>query len=307
MAERPEEHPAAPPICSYEGSRYSTEFWTQARSYEDAVERVALKAMLPPSGGTLLEIGAGFGRLAELYSGYDTVVLLDFAHTQLVQAVARLGESGSGGHPRFVYVQANFYHLPFVAGRFDAVTMIRTLHHATDAPAVLRGVSDVLGPAGTFILEFASKRNLKAIARYLLRRQPWSPFDPEPVEFVDLNFDFHPRWMWEQLARVGLRRDGVRTVSHFRIGALKRLVPTRILVGLDAAAQVTGPLWQLSPSVFVRSVAAADKPVPTEGNFFACPACGAALGAPPETQFHCECGHKWAQKDGIYDFRYPEP
>lgn len=293
------------PICNYEGSRYSTEFWTQARSYEDAVERVALKALLPPTGGTLLEIGAGFGRLADLYTGYDTVVLLDYAHTQLAQAVARLGEMSEGGRPRYVYVQANFYHLPFVDGRFDTVTMIRTLHHASDAPAVLRGVSALLGPAGTFILEFASKRNLKAIARYLLGRQTWSPFDPEPVEFADLNFDFHPRWMWQQLARADLRRDGVRTVSHYRISLLKRLVPARLLVALDAMAQVTGPLWQLSPSVFVRSIATADKPAPVPSSFFRCPACGAALGAPPVVSFHCACGQVWEQKDGIYDFRYP--
>ena len=175
----------------------------------------------------------------------------------------------------------------------------------SDAPAVLRGVSELLGPAGAFVLEFANKRNLKAITRYLLRRQTWSPFDPEPVEFVDLNFDFHPRWMWQQLAGVGLRREAVRTVSHFRIGLLKRLVPQRILVALDALAQVTGPFWQFSPSVFVRSMAAADKPSPTPGSFFRCPACGNALGAPPETSFHCTCGQVWAQKDGIYDFRYP--
>jgi SAM-dependent methyltransferase len=305
MLEAPEERPVAPPICNYEGSRYSTEFWTRARSYEDAVERVALRALLPPSGGTLMEIGAGFGRLAELYAGYDTVVLLDYAHTQLAQAVARLGEAGERGRPRYVYVQANFYHLPFVAGRFDAVTMVRTLHHASDAPAVLCGVSELLGPEGAFVLEFANKRNLKAITRYLLRRQTWSPFAPDPVEFADLNFDFHPRWMWQQLAGVGLRREAVRTVSHFRIGLLKRWVPMPILVALDALAQVTGPFWQLSPSAFVRSRAAADKPAPTSESFFRCPACGNALGAPPETSFHCSCGQVWVQKDGIYDFRYP--
>jgi ubiquinone/menaquinone biosynthesis C-methylase UbiE len=294
------------PICDYEGSRYSSEFWTQARTYEDAVERIALRALLPPKGGTLLEIGAGFGRLAELYASYDTVVLMDYAHTQLAQAVERLGVGESAdGRPRYVFVQANFYHLPFVAGRFDTLTMIRTLHHATDAPDVLHEVSEVLAPGGTFVLEFANKQNLKAIARHLLRRQAWSPFDRAPVEFVDLNLNFHPKWIWEQLAEAQLRRDAVRTVSHYRIGALKRWVPHRLLVAMDALAQLTGPLWQLSPSVFVRALAHASKPAASLDAFFKCPACGAPLGAPPQTAFECACGRTWQKQDEIYDFRHP--
>ena len=53
-------------ICDYEGSRYRTDFWEgQNREYEDRVERVAMKKLLPPRGERLVEIGAGFGRLAE--------------------------------------------------------------------------------------------------------------------------------------------------------------------------------------------------------------------------------------------------
>ncbi len=294
------------PICDYEGSRYSSEFWTQARTYEDAVERIALQALLPPKGKTLIEIGAGFGRLAELYAGYDTVVLMDYAHTQLAQAVERLGTDGaSEGRPHYVFVQANFYHLPFEAGRFDTVTMIRTLHHAMDAPGVLREVSEVLAPGGAFVLEFANKLNLKAIARRLLGRQSWSPFDRRPVEFVDLNFNFHPKWIWEQLAHVQLRRNAVRTVSHFRIGVLKRRLPHRLLVAMDALAQPTGSLWQLSPSVFVRALAEDAKRAALPEAFFRCPACGAPLGAPPQASFTCSCGRTWQKHGEIYDFRYP--
>lgn len=292
-------------ICNYEGSRYSTEFWDATRAYEDAVERVAMRALLPPAGRTLIEIGAGFGRMADLYAGYATVVLFDYAHTQLAQAVERLGEYGVAGQPRYLYVQGDFYHLPFVAGLFDTVTMVRTLHHAADAPAVLRGIADILGPRGAFVLEFANKLNLKAIARYLLRRQSWSPFALEPVEFVALNFDFHPRWMWAQLEQAGLRREAVRTVSHFRVDLLKRLLPTRLLTALDVLAQPTGALWQLSPSVFTRTRAGAGKSAATAGTFFRCPACGEPLGAPPQAEFHCACGKVWRREGQIYNFRDP--
>jgi len=293
------------PVCNYEGSRYRTEFWDATRAYEDAAERIAMRALLPSQGRTLIEIGAGFGRMADLYAGYETVVLFDYARTQLAQAVERLGQTGPDGQPRYLFVQGDFYHLPFVAGLFDTVTMVRTLHHAADAPAVLRGIADILGPGGTFVLEFANKLNLKAIARYLLRRQSWSPFDHEPVEFAALNFDFHPRWMWTQLEQAGLRREATRTVSHFRIGFLKRLVTARLLAALDALAQPTGALWQLSPSVFTRARAGAVKSVAAEGAFFRCPACGEPLGAPPQDEFRCACGKIWRREDQIYNFRDP--
>ncbi len=295
-----------PPVCSYEGSRYSTEFWNEARAYEDGAERVAMHALLPPRGRTLMEIGAGFGRLADLYSGYETVVLFDYATTQLEQAVARLGQQGEGGKPRYLYVKADFYKLPFVPGVFDTVTMVRTLHHAVDAPAVLKGVANILAPNGAFVLEFANKHNLKALLRYLFHRQPWSPFDPKPVEFVELNFDFHPRWVWEHLEACGLQREVVRTVSHYRMGFLKRLLPTSWLVRLDGWTQPTGAWWQWSPSVFVRSRASAEKSAAPEALFFACPECGEPLGAPPQEAFTCSrCGRTWRREGEIYNFRDP--
>ncbi len=287
------------PICNYEGSRYNTDFWTAERSYEDAVERVALRALLPPHGRRLIEIGAGFGRLADLYEGYETVILFDYARTQLEKAVERLGHD-----PRYLFVQGNFYHLPFTAATFETVTMIRTLHHAADAAAVLHGAAELLTSEGIFILEFANKHNLKALLRYLLRRQSWSPFDEAPIEFVELNFDFHPRWIWQQVETAGLRIEAIRTVSHFRHPLFKRLLPLDLLIRLDALAQSTGRWWQWSPSVFVRL--RAPRKERQEGPLFRCPACGTPLGDPPQRDFTCPtCGKRWTQKAGIYNFRDP--
>lgn len=294
------------PVCDYEGSRYRTEFWGQGREYEDAVERVALRALLPPVGRRLIEIGAGYGRLVPLYAGYKDVVLFDYALSQLRQARQLCGSAGPGGSPRYMYVAADFYNLPFAPGGFDSVTMVRTLHHAADAPAVLRGVADILAPNGVFVLEFANKRNLKAILRYLVGRQSWSPFAPEPTEFVKLNFDFHPSWVWERLREVGLSVRGLRTVSHFRLGLLKRLLPTWLLAALDRGLQPTGALCQLSPSVFVRCVAPEDKPAVPRGAFFRCTVCGSTGLTEQDEVLNCiDCEAQFAVRDGIYDFRAP--
>jgi ubiquinone/menaquinone biosynthesis C-methylase UbiE len=294
-----------PPVCDYEGSDYQQTFWDKGeRAYEDASEARALKALLPPRGRLLLEIGAGAGRNTPRYTGFERVVLLDYSRTQLEQAQARLGNG-----PRYCYVAADVYALPFVPGLFDAATMIRVVHHMTDAPAALRQVRRVLAAGATFILEFANKRNLKAILRWLLRRQRWNPFDPQPVEFAALNFDFHPTTMLAWLRESQFEPEQVRSLSYLRLGALKRLAPLRWLVGLDALLQPTGqwPALRYSPSVFVRARAVGRSPRAAPGQFFRCPACGNPDLAEAEGALPCgQCGRRWAIRGGIYDFKAPQ-
>jgi hypothetical protein len=164
----------------------------------------------------------------------------------------------------------------------------------------------ILAGGGTYVLEFASKRHLKSIFRYALGRQQWSPFDPDPYEFVEMNFDFHPAWMRERLSRAGFHVKHQRTVSHFRLPLLKRWIPARALAALDGLCQPTGEWWQLTPSVFVHCIL--DKSnggTPADG-LFRCPACGSdALLESPEALTCQNCDHPWPVEDGIYDFKTP--
>jgi ubiquinone/menaquinone biosynthesis C-methylase UbiE len=289
-----------PPVCDYEGSDYQESFWNQGgRDYEDQVEAVAMKRLLPPQGRLMLEIGAGAGRNTPRYHGFARVVLVDYARTQLQQAQQRLGQS-----ERYIYVAADAYRLPFVPGLFDAATMIRTLHHMADAPRVLDQVRQVLEPGAVFILEFANKQNLKAILRYALRRQKWNPFSPEPVEFAALNFDFHPRSVRGWLREAGFSVERQLTVSHFRLNLLKKYVPTNLLVKMDALAQQTGGWWQLTPSVFIQARASQTGPRYSGTAFFRCLECGSSpLQEEPESITCLQCGASWPVHNGIYDFR----
>jgi ubiquinone/menaquinone biosynthesis C-methylase UbiE len=291
-----------PPICDYEGSDYQQSFWEQGgRVYEDAAEAAALRRLLPGGGRLMLELGAGAGRNTPRYQNYERIVLLDYSRTQLEQAQQRLGVD-----QRYVYVAANIYRLPFVAGLFDGATMIRTLHHMADAPLALSQVRRVLQTGAVFILEYANKQNLKAILRYALGRQKWSPFSREPVEFAALNFDFHPAAVREWLAASGFTVERQLTVSHFRTGLFKKLLPLRLLVWLDTLASLTGDLWQLSPSVFARCRALGESPAAAHGAFFACPACGQALQTDASPLITCPgCRESYPFQGGIYDFRIP--
>jgi len=289
-----------PPVCNYENSDYQTSFWEQGgRAYEDAVEEVALRRLLPRQGGMLmLELGAGAGRNTPRYAAYQRVVLVDYSRTQLEQARQKLGES-----ERFIYVAADVYHLPFACGLCDGATMIRTLHHMADARRALDQVRLALQPGAAFILEFANKQNFKSILRYALRRQSWSPFSPEPIEFAPLNFDFHPATVRSWLNQAGFTVERQLTVSHFRIGWMKRHLPLRLLVAMDSLAQLSGDWWQYSPSVFVKTRCVGDTPCAPEGSFFRCPACGSPLYDTPPAITCPSCGRTFPVEGGIYDFR----
>jgi len=296
-----------PPVCDYEGSDYQTSFWDKGgREYEDRTEAIALKRLLPQSGRLMLELGAGAGRNTPRYLGFDRVVLLDYSRTQLEQAQQRLGKSD-----QYLYVAADVYRLPFVDGLFDGVTMIRVLHHMADAPKALKQVRNVLVSGGTFVLEFANKLNLKAILRYLLHRQRWSPFTLEPVEFVELNFDFHPKAVQNWLKELGFSIERILTLSHFRVGFFKRIVPTGFLVYLDSIFQWTGAWWQMTPSVFVKAVGAKQESGGERRElsileYFKCPDCGQSPLADKSDHLECPgCKKKWEIKGGIYDFREP--
>ena len=228
-----------PDICDYEGSQYRTDFWEgQGRNYEDMVERLVLQKLLPNKGKRLLEIGAAYGRLTPEYQGFDTVVLLDYSFSQLQYARQQLGDDG------YIYVAANAYQLPFQSGTFDGATIIRVIHHMEDASAVLAQVRRVMIEGGTFILEYANKRNLKAMIRYALKKQEWNPNTLEPVEFVRLNFDFHPQYIKQVLTESQFSLQAEIPVSFLRIGLLKNNLPANVLVNIDQLLQKSN--WLVS-------------------------------------------------------------
>ncbi|MDQ7026280.1 MAG: methyltransferase domain-containing protein [Anaerolineae bacterium] len=287
-------------ICDYEGSTYRTDFWEgQGRNYEDLVERQVLRQLLPAQGKRLLEIGAGFGRITEEYGNYEHVVLLDYSFSQLQYARERLGDDG------YTYVAADAYQLPFKAGVFDGATMIRVIHHFENVPKVLSGIRHVLANEACFILEHANKRNLKALLRHRIGKQAWNPNTLDSVEFVELNFNFHPDYIERELKTAEFEMQERIPVSFFRLGLLKRTIPVGVLVGLDTMLQKTG--WLIAPSIFTKNQAigsGADNLIVESDDIFACPQTGGELHR-EGNHFINATGTRWEIRDGIYDFKDP--
>ena len=235
------------PRATYEDLGYRDVFWS-ARRYEDACDRVALRALLPPSGGRLIEVGAGFGRLAGEYAGFAEVVLLDSSEVHVDAARAALA-----GDARITIVLGDALALPYPDGHFDAAVCVRVLHHFADPAPLIAELGRVVRPGGTVILEYANKRNLKAIARRMLGRQSWSPFDTGSVQYRPFHFDHSPVEVRRALRRAGLRLETLRAASLFRIPMLARRLPPGLLAAVEARLQA--PLGSITPgpSVFLSA------------------------------------------------------
>lgn len=233
------------PLATYEDLVYRDVFWA-SRTYEDSCDRIALRALLPARGERLIEVGAGFGRLAGEYQNYGEVVLLDSSEVHVAAAVEALR-----GDERFRVLRGDALALPFADGHFDVAVCVRVLHHFQDPEPVIRELARVVRPGGTIVLEYANKRNLKSIARRLLRRQAWSPFEPGAVEYKPFHFDHAPVSIRRALRKSGCSIERMRAASLLRVRLLSRSLPPKLLARAESMLQEPlGPITP-GPAVFV--------------------------------------------------------
>ena len=210
---------------------------------------MALRAFLPPAGQSLLEVGAGFGRLADEYAAFERVALLDASEVHVASARASLG-----GDSRIEVTLGDALALPYPTASFDAAVCVRVIHHFGDPAPLLAELARVVRPGGILVLEYANKRNLKSMARRLLRLQPWSPFKPGAVAYRAHHFDHSPLSVGRTLRAAGFRVERTRAVSLFRIPLLCRHLPLGLLTAAESLLQE--PLGRVTPgpSVFVRAI-----------------------------------------------------
>jgi len=157
------------------------------------------------------------------------------------------------GDKRIEVVLGDARALPYPDGFFDATVCVRVLHHFADPGPVLAELGRVTRPGGVVVLEYANKRNLKSIARRVLGRQRWSPFELGSVEYKPFHFDHAPVGIRRVLRRAGLPIESMRTASLFRLPPLTRRLPVALLVAVEARLQAPlGPITP-GPSVFLRA------------------------------------------------------
>jgi SAM-dependent methyltransferase len=206
--------------------------------------------------------------------------------------------------PRFLFVAADLYNLPLADSALDTVVTVRVLHHVADIPRAFTEIGRVVRPQGTYLTDFANKRHIKAVLRYALTRREPNPFALEPYEFVKLNFDFHPRYIADELRKNNFVIGDRRAVSMFRVAFLKRIVPANILAGIDGLLQHPTSSFQLSPSIFIRAPSTKPGAPALNSALWRCPVCGSTEVAESASALACRvCARVYPIVDGIIDFK----
>lgn len=229
---------------------YRDEFWT-SRKYEDLCDRLALRALLAGARGSLVDLGAGFGRLADEYGSFDEVTLVDASPTMVEAARERVGADR-----RFSVLAADAADLAIPSQSVDVVVAVRLLVHLADPSEVFEEIARILRPGGRLIVEFPNRRHVLAAIRYLTGKQQWSPTGRRSHEYLAGHYSHQPRTVEAALRFVGLEPDARRAVSLFRSERLKRILPARLLAAIESPLQA--PLGRLvpSPSIYVRAIRA---------------------------------------------------
>ncbi len=233
-------------------------YW-QGRQYEAEAEKIALQKLfsfLPKKRQkTILEIGAGFGRLANFYAPlFKNVILIEPSEKLLKEAKENLADQKN-----IVFLLGKGEALPQESHSIDVALMVRVSHHLNDLNLVLGEINRVLKPNGFLILEFANKIHFKARIRALARgnfsfsknlvpqdQRRQSKNDPQ---IVFLNH--HPRVVLKTLSKNSFKVKKILSVSNFRSPFLKKVIPQRWLLFLEKNTQdFLAPFW-FGPSIFI--------------------------------------------------------
>ncbi|MEM6857532.1 MAG: metalloregulator ArsR/SmtB family transcription factor [Pseudomonadota bacterium] len=163
------------------------------------VETTLRQALSASDLGSLLDIGTGTGRMAELFAeDAARIVALDKNLEMLRVARAKLQHLPAN---QIELVQGDFAELPFEAASFDTVVLHQVLHFAPDPDQALAEAARVTRPSGRIaIVDFAAHDREELRTRYqharlgfsdrqmasLLRRSGFTASEPVALDGGEL-------------------------------------------------------------------------------------------------------------------------
>jgi len=234
--------------------------WWIGRDYEHGSELIALKAFLNKIStiGTIVEVGAGFGRLTPAYFYRARRSILTDPSAKLL----KIAREEFLDRKNIRIIQAGIESLPdkIRPGTADLVIMVRVLHHITNLDEAFPTINRLLTPGGYFILEFPNKMHLKATLGQLFKGNLTFRFDiftsdkrsakakrQKKISFLN----YHPDMVFEKLQENGFEIVEKRSVSNIRSSFIKNLLPCSTLLALEAFLQIPFSYINFGPSVFV--------------------------------------------------------
>lgn len=142
-----------PFVAFYDDQEFDYQSWWKGRRYEDLTEKAILCKFLQRLTSqrglnTVLDIGAGFGRLAPVYLSFVKKAILLEPSQKLIQQGKRYLRDFKGWR----YVCLPLEKVEKLPGSFDLAIMVRVAHHLTDLKTGLGKVKKKLRPGGFLIL-----------------------------------------------------------------------------------------------------------------------------------------------------------
>jgi SAM-dependent methyltransferase len=226
----------------YEGVDYE-HFWVgPGRRYLDRLEQRIVEHVLP-GGGSIVEIGAGFGRLGPCYlDKYQDVHMVEPASNLRAAAMGTFGNAVK-------YHDASVYALPFADSSFDAVLMVRVFHHLHNSEAALAELHRILRPGGTLVFSYSNLRNPGRIARFIWGKVP-NPFAATKEEYLPDLFGHSPAMMRTLINEAGfvIKEQYATCILDHMIDALPFLLP---LINPPLIVERTLGALEIAPAIFV--------------------------------------------------------
>ncbi|MDQ4084468.1 MAG: class I SAM-dependent methyltransferase [Actinomycetota bacterium] len=160
----------------------------------------AVRWMAGPTPGTVLELGAGTGKLtASLLAHGHRVIATDPTAQMLAQLRARL--------PRARVVQARAEHVPLVSSSVDAVVAGQAFHWF-DAEPALAETARVLRPGGTLALVWNLRDEtvpwVRRLSRLIGSEQPEEPTELLEESGLFDGIEKHTYRHWQEVHRDSL-------------------------------------------------------------------------------------------------------
>jgi ubiquinone/menaquinone biosynthesis C-methylase UbiE len=237
---------------------YDYPLYWEGRDYEHCAEEIVLAEFLAKTGKvqSILDVGAGYGRLTPVYSNFGSKITITDPSDKLLQ-IARKHNKGR----KFTITKGLLSDLPKLVGKkHDLVIMVRVMHHIPEIETALTALSELIKPGGYLILEFANKRHFKSLCSEMAKGNFSFSRDLSPKEVKSEKlkhtktipfFNYHPKVMVEAINNKGFTIHSIRSVSNFRALFLKKYIPKGVLLKLEKIVQKSLARFYFGPSIFV--------------------------------------------------------
>lgn len=234
-------------------------YW-EGREYEHLSELTAIRSLLAkiPRVDSILEIGAGYGRLTPSYLFRAKKAILSDPSARLL----KIARDNYREEKKVSFVQAGLDTLnsKLRPHSQDLVVMVRVLHHLSDLDSSFQIINRLLKKRGYLILEFANKKHLKATLREFFKGNFTFPLDistkdarsktsirKKTIAFLN----YHPDLIRHKLGSLGFELLSSLSVSNIRSRTIKKLLPTSTLISIERTLQRPLGFIDSGPSIFL--------------------------------------------------------